>query len=62
MKQDESGIPVAEPIREAEVNEQMFLPSEGVVCRLAEMQEENHSLKQLVTELKLDMTMLHDVR
>jgi|GEM_PF-6982949 len=62
MKQDESGTPVAEPIRKAEVNEQMFLPLEGVVCRLAEMQEENPSLKQLVTELKLDMTMLHDVR
>lgn len=62
VKQDESGIPVTEPIRKAGVSEQMFLPLECVVCRLAQPQEENTPLKRLVAELKLDMTMLQDVQ
>jgi putative transposase len=69
LKQAEVGIPVAEVIRKAGISEQTFyrwkkqyvgLESDQV-REMKQLQEENGRLKQLVTDLSLDKTMLQDV-
>ena len=69
LKQEQVGVPVAEVIRKAGICEQLFYRWKAKytglevdeVRKMAQLQEENMLLKQLVTELTLDKTVLHDV-
>jgi putative transposase len=69
LKQAEVGVPVAEVIRKAGISEQTFYRWKtkyaglevDQVRQMAQLQEENLRLKQLVAELALDKTMLQDV-
>jgi putative transposase len=69
LKQAEVGVPVAEVIRKAGISEQTFYRWKAKyaglevdqVRQMAQLQEENLRLKQLVAELTLDKTMLRDV-
>jgi len=69
LKQAQVGVPVAEVIRKAGISEQTFYRwnakyaglEADQVRRMAQLQEENLRLKQLVGELTLDKTMLQDV-
>ena len=69
LKQAEVGVPVAEVIRKAGISEQTFYRWKAKyaglevdqVRQMAQLQEENLRLKQLVAELTLDKTMLQDV-
>jgi putative transposase len=69
LKQAEVGVPMAELIRKVEIGEQTFYRWKAKyaglevdeVRRMAQLQEENMRLKQLVAELTLDETMLQDV-
>ena len=69
LKQAEVGVPVAEVIRKAGISEQTFYRWKAKyaglevdqVRQMAQLQEENMRLKQLVAELILDKTMLQDV-
>ena len=68
LKQAEVGVPVAEVIRKAGISEQTFSRWKAKyaglevdeVRKMAQLQEENMRLKQLVAELTLDKTMLQD--
>ena len=68
-KQAQVGVPVAEVIRKAGISEQTFYRWKAKyaglevdeVRKMAQLQEENLRLKQLVAELTLDKTMLQDV-
>jgi putative transposase len=63
------GVPVAEVIRKTGISEQTFYRWKAKyaglevdeVRRMAQLQEENMRLKQLVAELTLDKAMLQDV-
>ena len=63
------GVPVAEVIRKAGISEQTFYRWKAKyaglevdqVRQMAQLQEENSRLKQLVAEVTLDKTMLQDV-
>jgi putative transposase len=63
------GVPVAEVIRKAGIGEQTFYRWKAKytglevdeIRKMAQLQEENMRLKQLVAELTLDKTMLQDV-
>ncbi len=65
----EVGVPVAEVIRRAGISEQTFYRWKAKyaglevdqVRQMAQLQEENLRLKQLVAEATLDKTMLQDV-
>jgi putative transposase len=69
LKQAQVGVPVAEVIRKAGIREQTFYRWKSKYAGLevdqvrpmAQLQEENRRLKQLVAELTLDKTMLQDV-
>jgi putative transposase len=69
LKQVQVGVPVAEVIRKAGISEQTFYRWKAKyaglevdeVRRMAQLQEENMRLKQLVAELTLDKAMLQDV-
>jgi putative transposase len=69
LKQAEVGVPVAAVIRKAGISEQTFYRWKAKyaglevdqVRQMAQLQEENLRLKQLVAELTLDRTMLQDV-
>jgi putative transposase len=69
LKQAQVGVPVAEVIRKAGISEQTFYRWKAKyaglevdeVRKMAQLQEENSRLKQLVAELTLDKTMLQDV-
>jgi putative transposase len=69
LKQAQVGVPVAEVIRKAGISEQTFYRWKAKyaglevdeVRKMAQLQEENMRLKQLVAELTLDKTMLQDV-
>ena len=69
LKQAEVGVPVTEVIRKAGISEQTFYQWKAKyaglevdqVRQMAQLQEENLRLKQLVAELTLDKTMLQDV-
>ena len=70
LKQAHVGVPVAEVIRKAGISEQTFYRWKAKyafglevdqVRQMAQLQEENLRLKQLVAELTLDKTMLQDV-
>jgi putative transposase len=69
LKQAELGVPVAEVIRKVGISEQTFYRWKAKytglevdeVRKMAQLQEENLRLKQLVAELTLDKTMLQDV-
>lgn len=69
LKQAQVGVPVAEVIRKAGISEQTFYRWKAKcaglevdqVRQMAQLQEENLRLKQLVAELTLDKTMLQDV-
>ena len=69
LKQAQVGVPVAEVIRKAAISEQTFYRWKAKyaglevdeVRKMAQLQEENLRLKQLVAELTLDKTMLQDV-
>ena len=69
LKQAQVGVPVAEVIRKAGISEQTFYRWKAKyaglevdeVRKMAQLQEENLRLKQLVAELTLDKTMLQDV-
>ena len=69
LKQAQVGIPVVEVIRKAGISEQTFYRWKAKyaglevdeVRKMAQLQEENMRLKQLVAELTLDKTMLQDV-
>jgi putative transposase len=69
LKQAQVGIRVAEVIRKAGISEQTFYRWKAKyaglevdeVHKMAQLQEENTRLKQLVAELTLDKTMLQDV-
>jgi len=66
LKQAQVGVPVAEVIRKAGISEQTFYRWKAKyagleVDEMAQLQEENMRLKQLVAELTLDKTMLQDV-
>ena len=69
LKQAQVGVPVAEVIRKAGISEQTFYRWKAKyaglevdqVRQMAQLQEENLRLKQLVAELILDKTMLQDV-
>jgi putative transposase len=69
LKQAQVGVPVAEVIRKAGISEQTFYRWKAKyaglevdeVWKMAQLQEENMRLKQLVAELTLDKTMLQDV-
>jgi putative transposase len=69
LKQAEVGVPVAEVIRKAGISEQTFYRWKAKysglevdqVRQMAQLQEENMRLKQLVAELTLDKAMLQDV-
>ncbi len=66
LKQAQVGVPVAEVIRKAGISEQTFYRWKAKyaglevdeVRKMAQLQEENLRLKQLVAELTLDKTML----
>jgi putative transposase len=65
LKQAQVGVPVAEVIRRAGISEQTFYRWKAKyaglevdqVRQMAQLQEENVRLKQLVAELTLDKTM-----
>lgn len=69
LKQAETGVSVAEVIRQLGVTEQTFYrwkkkygglgPSE--LRRLRQLEEENRKLKQMVADLSLDKHMLQEV-
>lgn len=69
LKQVEVGVPVAQLIRKVGISEQTFCRSKkqyvGLVVdqvrHLKQLQEENARLKQYVTELSPDKTMMQDV-
>jgi putative transposase len=69
LKQAEVGVPVAEVIRKAGISEQTFYRWKAKyaglevdqVRQMAQLQEENLRLKQLVAELTLDKAMLQEV-
>lgn len=69
VKQAEVGVPVAEVTRKAAISEQTFYRWKAKyagfevdqVGQMAELQEENMRLKQLVANLALGKTMLQDV-
>ena len=69
LKQSQVGVPVAEVIRKAGISEQAFYRWKAKcaglevdeVRKMAQLQEENMRLKQLVAELTLDKTTLQDV-
>jgi putative transposase len=69
LKQAQVGVPVAEVIRKTGISEQTFYRWKAKyaglevdeVRKMAQLQEENLRLKQLVAELTLDKTMLQDV-
>jgi Transposase. len=69
LKQAQAGVPVAEVIRKAGISEQTFYRWKAKyaglevdeVRKMAQLQEENMRLKQLVAELTLDKAMLQDV-
>ena len=69
LKQAQVGVPVAEVIRKAGISEQTFCRWKAKyaglevdqVRQMAQLQEENMRLKQLVAERTLDKTMLQDV-
>lgn len=69
LKQAQVGVPVAEVIRKAGIREQTFYRWKAKyaglevdkVRKMAQLQEENMRLKQLVAELTLDTTVLQDV-
>ncbi len=69
LKQAEVGVPVAEVIRRAGISEQTFYRWKAkcagleidLVRQMAQLQEENLRLKQLVADLMLDKAMLQDV-
>ena len=69
LKQAQVGVPVAEVIRKAGISEQTFYRWKAKyaglevdeVRKMAQLQEENLRLKQLVAELTLDKTRLQDV-
>lgn len=69
LKQGQVGVPVAEVIRKAGISEQTFYRWKAryaglevyEVRKMAQLQEENMRLNQLVAELTLDKTMLQDV-
>ena len=69
IKQGESGIPVSEICRTAEIGQATYfnwkkrygglMPSE--MKRLKELEDENTRLKRIVADLSLDKEMLQDV-
>jgi len=69
LKQAQVGVPVAEVIWKAGISEQTFYRWKtkyaglevDQVRQIAQLQEENMRLKQLVAEPTLDKTMLQDV-
>jgi putative transposase len=69
LKQAQIGVPVAEVIQKAKISERTFYHLKAKyaglevdqVHQMAQLQEENLQLKQLVAELTLDKTMLQDV-
>ena len=69
LKQVQVGVAVAEVIRKEGISEQTFYRWKSKyaglevdqVRQMAQLQEENSRLKQLVAELTLDKTMLQDV-
>jgi putative transposase len=69
LKQAQVGVPVAEVIRKTGISEQAFYRWKAKyaglevdrVRQMAQLQEKNSRLKQLVAELTLDKTMLQDV-
>ena len=69
LKHAQVGVPVAEVIRKAGISEQTFYRWKAKyagleadeVRKMAQLQEENLRLKQLVAALTLDKTMLQDV-
>jgi putative transposase len=69
VEQAQVGVPVAEVIRKAGISEQTFYRWKAKyvglevdqVRKMAQLQEENMRLKQLVAELTLDKAMLQDV-
>ena len=69
LKQAQVGVPVAEVIRKTGISEQTFYRWKAKyaglevdeVRKMAQRQEENTRLKQLVAELTMDKTMLQDV-
>jgi putative transposase len=69
LKQEQVGVPVAEVIRKAGNSEQTLYRWKakyaglevGEVRKMAQLQEENLRLEQLVAELTLDKTKLQDV-
>ena len=69
LKQAEVGVPIAELIRKVGITEQTYYRWKAKyaglevdeVRKMAQLQEENLRLKQLVAELTLDKTMLQDV-
>ena len=69
LKQAEVGVPIAELIRKVGVTEQTYYRWKAKyaglevdqVRQMAQLQEENLRLKQLVAELTLDKAMLQDV-
>jgi putative transposase len=69
LRQAEVGVPVAELIRKVGITEQTFYRWKAKYVglevdqmrQLKQLRDENTRLKQLVAELSLDKTMLHDV-
>ncbi len=69
LKQAEAEVPVAKVIRKAGISEQTFYRWKtkyaglemDQVRQMAQLQEGNLRLKQLIAELTLDKTMLQDV-
>jgi putative transposase len=69
LKQAQVGVPVAEVIRKAGISEHTFYRWKAKyaglevdeVRKMAQLQEENLRLRQLVAERTLDKTMLQDV-
>jgi len=69
LKQAQVGVPVAEVIRKVGISERTFYRWKAKnaslevdqVCPMAQLQEENQRLKQLVAELTMDKTMLQDL-
>jgi putative transposase len=69
LKQAEVGVPMAELIRKVGISEQTFYRWKSKYVglevdhgrQMKQLREENTRLKQLVAELTLDKTILHDV-
>lgn len=69
LRQAEVGVPVAELIRKVDIMEQTYYRWKAKcaglevdqVRQVNQLRDENTRLKQLVTELTLDKTMLRDV-